>query len=338
VASFSNPEPLQIQATSSTSQLAPRLWRWLAIAAAVLGACVLLYQGCFALLERQRERRRAQRRRSGPVGVTLAEPLPEPVSEGLGTVSRADERVPTAGVPAPASTDGDLPPPSRPPAAVWSAPAGVVNAGNRSGGLGGGGLRLLLIETAGVLFDVVDPVTDLLVPYVRARGSALSARQIDDWYVARVVGGLPAGDFWAGLGIVGDPMLLDDSYARRYELSPDIIEFLRSAGERGLEVAALGDEVSEWVGVFRQRHRLDEVVGAWISSGEVGVRPPHPALLRAVWRATGFAPEESLVVGRNVPLLDVAASQGARTVQYAPTDDPATSAHPVLRSFARVTT
>ena len=133
-------------------------------------------------------------------------------------------------------------------------------------------------------------------------------------------------------------MLADDSFARRYELSPDIVEFLRSAGERGLDVAALGDEVPEWVGVFRQRHRLDEVVGAWISSGEVGVRPPHPAILRAAWRATGFAPEEALVVARSVPLLDVAASQGARTVQYAPDEDTPVSAHPVLRSFARVTT
>jgi len=43
-------------------------------------------------------------------------------------------------------------------------------------------------------------------------------------------------------------------------------------------------------------------------------------------------------VARSVPLLDVAASQGARTVQYAPDEDTPVSAHPVLRSFARVTT
>jgi FMN phosphatase YigB (HAD superfamily) len=96
--------------------------------------------------------------------------------------------------------------------------------------------------------------------------------------------------------------------------------------------------VPEWIGVFRQRHRLDAVIGAWISSGEVGVRPPHPALLRAAWRATGFAPEHALVIARSLPLLDVAAAQGARTVQYAPEDDPAGGVHPVLRSFGRVST
>ena len=105
-----------------------------------------------------------------------------------------------------ATTGGrDAAAPSRPPAAVWSAPSPGAGAPGpvRSAATGGGGLRLLVVETAGVLFDVIDPVNDLLVPHVRARGSALRPAQIDDWYVARVVGGLPPGDFWAGLGVAG---------------------------------------------------------------------------------------------------------------------------------------
>jgi hypothetical protein len=326
--SFADQAPLQIDASSSSSRFAPRLWRWLGVAALIVGACALLYQLSLGLLERRRDHRRARRRR---VYVPpIAEPEPEPMLEGVGAVSRADAvPVPAGGQP-PAVT-----PMPRQPRGMRTRAAGtgdgVAAAPERSSGL-----RLLVLETAGVLFEVADPVSELLVPHVRARGSTASAAEIKDWYVARVVGGLPAAEFWAGLGILGDPMLLDDTYARRYELSPDILGFLHSAAERGLEVAALGDEVPEWTGVFRQRFGLDDVIGAWVSSGEVGVRPPHPALLESAWRATGFPARNAMVIARSGPLLDAARRQGARTVQYVPGEDGGSGDHPVLRSFTPV--
>ena len=92
----------------------------------------------------------------------------------------------------------------------------AVDAARRPGAAvrrAAGAVRLLVIETAGVLFSASDPVQELLVPHVRARGSTLSPAEVNESYVSRVVGGLPPAEFWAGLGILGDPMLLDDSYA-----------------------------------------------------------------------------------------------------------------------------
>jgi hypothetical protein len=328
--SFADAAPLELRASSSDAQLTPRLWRWLAIGAAVLGACVLLYQGILAMLEGQRDRRRDRRR---PLFTgALLEPEPEPVPDAVRPVARVDE------------LDGA--PWSRPPGdrmTVGTGPSGDSSLRRMSGRApaaaevsGNSGLRLLVIETAGILFDVQDPVTELLMPHVRSRNSTVGDAEIRDWYVARVVGGVPPEEFWGGLDVFGDAMLLDDSYARRYELSPDILEFLRGAAERGLEVATLGDEVPEWTGVFRQRFGLDEVIGAWVSSGEVGVRPPHPALLEMTWRTAGFAPENAMVIARSVPLLDIAHKLGARTVQYAPNDAVPAGAHPQLRSFTPV--
>jgi len=171
---------------------------------------------------------------------------------------------------------------------------------------------------------------------VRARGSTLSSAEVNDSYVSRVVGGLPAAEFWAGLGILGDPMLLDDSYARRYELSPDIDEFLGQAIGRGMDVVALGEEAPEWVGVFRQRFALDQLISAWVTSSDVGVRPPHPALVQAALRAAGSAPGAAMVIARNLRLLDGARRLGCRTVQYLPEDTAALGDHPLLQSFARV--
>ncbi len=364
---FADTNPTNVRAVSSESQLVPRLWRWLGLAVLALGACVLVYQVGFGLLERRRERRRVQRRlarRPATVSDTAPggpEPEPDldldphlepaayaPVPERrfqdprttrprLHDAAELDEAGSDDHDPGlvRARTDTDGLVRARPiPAAspVLAAPAPVPPPRPA------GGLRLVVIETAGVLFSVVDPVDELLVPYARARGSSLAASQINDWYVARIVGGLPAADFWAGLGVPGDPVLLDDGYARRYELAPDILDFLRQARGRGLEVTAVGEEVADWVQVFRQRYPLDDVVGGWISGADLGVRPPHPTLLAAAARSTGVPPGSTMVISRSTAMLDLARRRGSRTVQYAPTEATPAGDHPVLRSFASVGT
>jgi putative hydrolase of the HAD superfamily len=195
-------------------------------------------------------------------------------------------------------------------------------------------LRLIVLETTGALFAGRDPIGEVLVPFARERGCVLSVRQIADLYLARAVGGMSAADFWTGLGLAGDPMLLDDVYARRFELADQVLAFLTQANQRGVAVAAVGDDVPEWTAVFRQRFRLDGLIGTWVSSAEVGVRVPHPALLEAVERATGYPPRASMVIGATRSLLDAARRLGYRTTHYNPGPDDPESDHPVLRTFA----
>ena len=100
----------------------------------------------------------------------------------------------------------------------------------------------------------------------------------------------------------------------------------------------MGEEVADWVQVFRQRYPLDDVVGRWISGADLGVRPPHPTLLAAAARSTGVPPGSTMVISRSTAMLDLARRRGSCTVQYAPTEATPAGDHPVLRSFASVGT
>ncbi|MEZ5264657.1 MAG: hypothetical protein R2755_23395 [Acidimicrobiales bacterium] len=211
--------------------------------------------------------------------------------------------------------------------ATPAAPASGSGAGRK-------GLRLIVIETSGALLAGRDPVAEHLVPFCRERGCVLSVRQIADLYVSRAVGTTAPTDFWQELGLSGDPMLLDDAYARRFELTDHVVAFLSQARNRDVAVAAIGDDVPEWTAVHRQRFKLDGLIAHWISSAEVGVRLPHPGLLEAVERTTGVAPEQSMLIGASRALLDAAARRGYRTVHYNPGPDDPDSEHPVLRTFA----
>lgn len=319
---FAATAPTELQAESKSSRLAPRLWRWGSLAALVFAGVVLLYQAGHLFLESRRDRLRRKARQLRPLptpgqpqaadGDVLEADTPEPAIRSFGTSSVRTIR-PAQAAPARAGT-----------------PDNTDSDGARAGAL-----RVLALETAGVLCSVTDPVNEVLIPLARARGCTLSAGQIGDWYVARVMGGLSARDFWTGLGVSGDPVLLDDGFTRRYELNPDVLDFLRQARQRGLDVVAVGDEVAEWTSALRQRFSLDSLIGAWITSGDVGTRPPHPALLSAVLRVSTATSASAMVISRNITLLDAARSQGFRTVHYLPDLASQPGDHAALRSFAR---
>ena len=198
-------------------------------------------------------------------------------------------------------------------------------------------MAFIVIETTGALVAGRDPVGEIVVPFARERGCVQSVRHIADLYLGRVVGGISPGDFWGGLGLTGDAGLLDDNVARRFELTAHVVEFLGQARRRGVSIVALGDDVPEWTAVLRARFGLDGLIGTWVSSAEVGVRVPHPALLEAVERATALLPDQAMMIGTTRSLLDAATRLGYRTVQYNPGQDDPDSEHPVLRSFAERT-
>ncbi|MEZ5231315.1 MAG: hypothetical protein R2749_01175 [Acidimicrobiales bacterium] len=345
--SFADPTPTELQATASSRRLMPRIWRWAAVVAAVVGVVALLYRLGQTFLDRRRERRRAALRptRTGaPAAAATVPGLPSLASEAQPVpIGRFDDAGPAAppvhdgpAVPSLAAVPDAAAPPDAvggPDAAVTAVPATPAAPASGSGA-GRKGLRLIVIETSGALLAGRDPVAEHLVPFCRERGCVLSVRQIADLYVSRAVGTTAPADFWQELGLSGDPMLLDDAYARRFELTDHVVAFLSQARNRDVAVAAIGDDVPEWTAVHRQRFKLDGLIAHWISSAEVGVRLPHPGLLEAVERTTGVAPEQSMLIGASRALLDAAARRGYRTVHYNPGPDDPDSEHPVLRTFA----
>ncbi|MCC6434992.1 MAG: hypothetical protein IT196_08195 [Acidimicrobiales bacterium] len=334
---FADAAPTQLQANSSSRRLLPRVWRWAAVVAGLVGVVALLYRLGQTFLDRRREQRRASLRPVPRKAVGAAE-ADEPQPVPVGRFGDAGGAEPAPMVIAPAAS---APPPSSPVTVAQGSPTepeGDATAGPAapaaSTSPGGRGLRLIVIETSGALLTGRDPVGDVLVPFCRERGCVLSVRQIADLYLSRVVGTTSAADFWSELGLSGDPVLLDDGFARRFELTDHVVGFLSQARQRGVAVAALGDDVPEWTGVHRQRFKLDGLIATWICSAEVGVRIPHPGLLEAAERTTGVAADQAMLIAASRSLLDAAARRGYRTVQYNPGPDDPDSDHPVLRSFA----
>jgi len=55
--------------------------------------------------------------------------------------------------------------------------------------------------------------------------------------------------------------------------------------QRGIAVACLTNDVSEWSALLRRRFELETRIRPWIVSGDVGARKPDPQIFAVLQRA-----------------------------------------------------
>ncbi len=193
---------------------------------------------------------------------------------------------------------------------------------------------VVAIDGMGVLYREGDDINQLLVPFVRARGSEATHDQIVARARAMSLGRITPADFWKSVGLTEDPNALDEEYLAGFQLNPGVIRFLRHLRESGVQIACVTNDSTAWATKLRARHSLEGLIDPWIVSGAVGVRKPDKPIFEVLRRVTSTAPARILVVDDDLDILDAARSYGFRTAWFAP--DAAADAsrqHAILRSF-----
>ena len=146
---------------------------------------------------------------------------------------------------------------------------------------------LVVFDAMGVLYQSADDVGDLLVPYLREKGCRLGQPRIEDLYRQCSLGRMSAAAFWDACDVAGD----DAEYCGRHALSDGIVDLLDRLAERGVPMAVLSNDVSEWSRKLRRRFSLETWIDSWVISGDVGVRKPDPAIFRLLLERTSVAPD-----------------------------------------------
>jgi putative hydrolase of the HAD superfamily len=166
----------------------------------------------------------------------------------------------------------------------------------------------------GVLYRRADDVDELLVPYVRRRGSDATAERIHAVYLAASLGRISSGRLWEELGVAGRAS--DAEYCELHELTRGARELLADGVPAGVGVSCLSNDVAAWSERLRRRFGLDRAIGEWVVSGDVGHRKPDPAIYELTARRIGADGPEVLFVDDRPANLDAAAARGWSTVQF----------------------
>lgn len=135
---------------------------------------------------------------------------------------------------------------------------------------------------------------------------------------------------------VTDPRVVDALYERHmtpaaWQPYPDARRVLRGLRGRGVPVAVVSNIGWDLRPVFRA-HGLDEYVGGYVLSYELGVQKPDPGIFTAACEQLGLAPAEVLMVGDSREADGGAAALGCAVhfVDHLPVDRRPDALAPVL--------
>lgn len=125
----------------------------------------------------------------------------------------------------------------------------------------------------GVICRCRDDLRELLIPFVASRSSS-SATEVADVYRRCFVGEISSADLSRELGVEGDPSALDVAHLLSHRLVDGVRGFLAQCAMRGLRVACISNDVSEWSRWFRQHFELEDLISPWVVSGDLVLASP----------------------------------------------------------------
>ena len=121
-------------------------------------------------------------------------------------------------------------------------------------------------------------------------------------------------------------------------VSTGAADFIRSMLRRGIGVACVTNDVSEWSWRLRQWTGFEEVT-PWVISSDIGIRKPDPGVFEMLRRAADVAFANCLVIDCDRRTLDAARSLGMSTALYgsSPAGQPITeTSHPAVGDFTNL--
>lgn len=177
-------------------------------------------------------------------------------------------------------------------------------------------VTVVALDAMGVIYRSADDVTDLLIPYARAHGSRLEPQRVLEFYVECSLGRMRSAELWERLGA---SRASDEEYCSGHELTEGLLPALERLNARGMRLACLSNDVSEWSLVQRRAFGLDRYVQTWVISGDIGVRKPSPEAYGALVRAVNVDPCQILFVDDRMANVRAARAAGLASMLYAPT-------------------
>jgi HAD superfamily hydrolase (TIGR01509 family) len=227
-------------------------------------------------------------------------------------------------------------PPARPGPVQPQVDSGVATGGVEAGQAGesSSGPRVVALDGLGVLYRRSEESTRVLIPFARQRAATVTDDEIEAKVRQLELGRITTGQFWASIGVSGDPETLDADYIAHLQLTPGVVKYLRALRERGIRVACITNQAAEWAARLKDAHNLAGLIDPWVVSGVVGVRKPDRSIFEVLRRTTGEDPSAILVVDDDPSVLDGARDLGFATAWFAPDgDESAARGHLIIRTF-----
>ena len=172
--------------------------------------------------------------------------------------------------------------------------------------------KILVLDAMGVIYQSCDDVEELLVPFIREKGSNIDKETIEDLYTRASLGEFSSEKFWAKVGVDYN---LEDEYLDRHQLSVGLSDFLSVFNNQlKAPIYCLSNDVSEWSIKLRKKFQLDQYIERWFISGDLKIRKPSLGIYDVLIRKTNVKPAQMLFVDDREKNIAAANEFGIQTV------------------------
>lgn len=154
--------------------------------------------------------------------------------------------------------------------------------------------KILVLDAMGVIYQSCDDVEELLVPFIKEKGSNIDKKTIEYLYTRASLGEFSSEEFWTKVGVDYN---LEDEYLDRHQLSVGLLDFLFVfKNQVKVPIYCLSNDVSEWSIKLRRKFHLDQYIERWFISGDLKIRKPSPGIYDVLIREANVEPTQMLFV------------------------------------------
>ncbi len=172
--------------------------------------------------------------------------------------------------------------------------------------------KILVLDAMGVIYQSCDDVEELLVPFIRDKGSNIDKKIIEDHYTRTSLGEFSSEEFWTKVGVDYN---LEDEYLDRHQLSVGLLDFLSAFKYRvKAPIYCLSNDVSEWSIKLRKKFQLNQYIERWFISGDLKIRKPSAGIYDVLIREANVKPTQMLFVDDREKNIAKANEFGIQTV------------------------
>ena len=172
--------------------------------------------------------------------------------------------------------------------------------------------KILVLDAMGVIYQSCDDVEELLVPFIREKGSNIDKKIIEAHYTRASLGEFSSEEFWTRVGVDYN---LEDEYLDRHQLSAGLLDFLLVFNSQiKVPIYCLSNDVSEWSIKLRKKFQLDQYVERWFISGDLKIRKPSSGIYDVLIREANVKPTQMLFVDDRKKNIMKANEFGIQTV------------------------
>jgi len=177
-------------------------------------------------------------------------------------------------------------------------------------------IKWVIFDAMGVIYEVADDVSDLLVPFLRSKNNNKPVRFIAKEYIQASLGQITSLEFWTALGYNKEyPEIEIEFLDNWYTLDPEFIDVAKELTEK-YKLAMLSNDIKDWSNILRKNFEINRFFDINIISGDVGYRKPDMRIYEILLHDISSSAENCVFIDDKLENLQVASEMGFNTIRF----------------------